>query len=405
MPAFSTGSPGGSPDPKHPRSRVPRAWFATGLLAAATLAGCAGDLPDGEPGDAARVNGPRPWAGSDEWWEVTLEAVSEPELYFASIAEVVVDSQGRVFVVDRQQGGIAVLTPELALLATVGREGEGPGEFQSRQLQILAGDTLLVYDSRLGRITLFGPENLEVVSTSPVPNLERGVVENLWKLSGRGRFFALDRPPFVAGAGEAADRGRTEALLAFDESADVMGDTLATVVGSEYLVVRREGFMSVRSHPFGRGSLVGLLGGDRIVYANSGALEVTVVDFAGTAIHSFSHPLPPIPVTSAQLRAEVDEMPELMADALRAGTPYTWPALAGLVMDDEERIWIGIRSPGDNAEWEWAAFAVDGSHAGSVLLPAGFLLQVVRDRRIYVLSHDEFDVPSIRAYRLEAPGS
>jgi hypothetical protein len=96
-------------------------------------------------------------------------------------------------------------------------------------------------------------------------------------------------------------------------------------------------------------------------------------------------------------------MTEPMADMLRSGAPYTWPALVGLVTDDEERIWAGIRAPGETAMWEWAAFAPDGTHMGSILLPAEHLLQHVRDGRIYVLFHDELDVPSIQVYRLEAP--
>lgn len=403
MATLPTDSSGGLPDPTraHGRRAAPR--LTVGLLATAALAGCADDSPHGEgTGDASGATGARPWATAESWWEVTLEAVSDPDLYLTSIADVDVDSRGRVFLVDRPQGGITVLTPELESFTMVGREGEGPGEFEFREVQILPGDTLLVYDFGLGRITLFDPESFEVITTRPLPNIERGIVTNLWKLPGQGRFFALDRPPFVAGAGEAADRGRTEVLLAFDESAEVIADTLATVPGSERLVVRREGFLSVGSHPFGRRSLVGLLGDDRIVYANSDALDVTVVNLEGTTVHSFSHPLLPIPVTSAELRAEAEEMRELMADELRSGAPYTWPALTGLVTDDEERIWIGIRGPSDSAGWEWAAFVPDGTHAGSILLPAGHLLQVVRDGRIYVLSRDELDVPSIRAYRLEA---
>lgn len=404
MATLPPGSPGGSPDPARAHGRPAALRLAIGLLATAVLTACAGDSSDGRrTGEAEVLLGPRPWATPESWWEVTLEAASAPDLLLAAIDDVEVDSRGRVFLVDRPQGGITVLTPELELLSTVGREGEGPGEFEFRRVQILPGDTLLVYDFGLGRVTLFDPENFEVITTRPPPNIERGAVTNLWKLPGQGRFFALDRPPFVAGAGEAADRGRTEVLLAFDESADVIADTLATVPDRERLVLRREGFMSVRSNPFGRGSLVRVFGDDRIVYANSGALVVTVLDFEGTTVNSFSYPVPPIPVTSAELQAEVEEMGEPMAGVLRAGAPYTWPALTGLVTDDEERIWIGIRGPSDSAGWEWAAFAPDGTHAGSVLLPAGHLLQVVRDSRIYVLSRDEFDVPSIQAYRLEAP--
>ena len=149
--------------------------LAIGFLATAALAGCAGDSPGGgRTGDAAAATGPRPWATSELRWEVTLEAVSEPDLFLTSISDVDVDSRGRVFLVDRALDGITVVTPELSLLRTVGREGEGPGEFRFMEVQILPGDTLLVYDFGLGRITLFDPENLELVTTMPPPNLGGG---------------------------------------------------------------------------------------------------------------------------------------------------------------------------------------------------------------------------------------
>lgn len=405
MATFPPGSRGVRPDTTRALARPSALWLAIGLLVTAALAGCAGDSPDeGRTGDAPAAVGSRPWATSDSWWEVTLEAASEPDLYLTSVYDVDVDSRGRVFLVDWSAGGITVLTPDLAYLQTVGREGEGPGEFDAKEVQILPGDTLHVYDSALGRITVFDPDNLEVVATRPPPNRERDVVSHLWKIPQPGRYFALDRALYMAGEGEAADQGRTQVILAFDESADTIADTLAIIADSERLVARGEGYLMVGGHPFGRESLVRLLGGNRIAHANSGALDVAVLDFDGGTDHTFSYPTTPIPVTAAELRAASEDINQpMMADVLRSGAPYTWPALAGLVTDDEERIWAGIRAPGESAVWEWAAFAPDGTHVGSILLPAEHLLQDVRDGRLYVLSHDAMDVPSIQAYRLEAP--
>ncbi len=394
---------GGPLDPERRRGRPSVPLLTSGLLATAALIGCAGDSPDrGGTGDPPAVTGSRPWATSESWWEATLEATTRPDLYLTSVYDLDVDSRGRVFLVDWPAGGITVLTPDLAYLQTVGREGEGPGEFIAKEVQILPGDTLLVYDSSLGRITLFDPVNLELLATRPPPNRERNVVSHLWSVPEPGRYFALDRAPYTAGEGEAADQGRTQVILAFDESAETVADTLAIIADSERLVMRGEGYLSVGEHPFGRESFVQALGGNRITHANSGALDITVLDFEGATAHAFSYPTTPIPVTAEELRTASEDMAEPMADMLRSGAPYTWPALVGLVTDDEERIWAGIRAPGESAVWEWAAFGPDGTHAGSILLPAGHLLQDVRDDRLYVLSHDEMDVPSIQAYRLVA---
>ena len=151
-----------------------------------------------------------------------------------------------------------------------------------------------------------------------------------------------------------------------------------------------------------RGQIFGVLGGDRLVHLHSGTFQVTVLDFEGNTVHTFAHATTAIPVTSAEMQVELEDRTGPLRDVLRSGAPYTWPALAGLVTDDQDRIWVGIRSPSDISNWEWAAFAPDGTHVGSILLPAGHLLRVVRDNRLYVVSHDELDVPSIQAYRLEA---
>ena len=197
MAAFPPSSRGVCPDTTRPRDHPSAPRLATVVLVIATLAGCAGDsLDEGRTGDPPTATGPRPWASSsDGWWEVTLEAASEPDLYLTSVYDLDVDSRGRVFLVDWPAGGITVLTPDLAYLQTVGREGEGPGEFVTKEVQILPGDTLLVYDSSLGRISLFDPDNLELLATRPPPNRERDVVSHLWRVPAPGRYFALDPAP------------------------------------------------------------------------------------------------------------------------------------------------------------------------------------------------------------------
>ena len=101
MAAFPPGSPGGSPSPTRSRGRHSALLLAIVLLATAPFAGCAGDLSNERgTGDGPTATGPRPWASSDEWWSVTPEAVSEPDLYLTYIQDVDVDSRGRVFLVD-----------------------------------------------------------------------------------------------------------------------------------------------------------------------------------------------------------------------------------------------------------------------------------------------------------------
>ncbi|MDE0075295.1 MAG: hypothetical protein OXR82_10960 [Gammaproteobacteria bacterium] len=359
------------------------------------LAGCGEPFRSADPLEDARS-----WAVEDSWIEVELASVSDPLLRLSDVRGVAVDSKGRIHVVDALEGGVIVLSPGLRHLHTVGRAGMGPGEFELKQIQILPGDTLFVFDARLQRVTIIEPDDFEVVDVFPQPNWRHGPVTNLWRLADRGRSLALVRRPFYAGEDETADQGRTDAILAIEEGEEAAPDTILVAPSREFLVARGPGSVAVGTHPFGREPFIRLIGRDRFVYANSGALDVSIVDFTGSTVHSFSFATVAMPVTSEQLASEAKRTSGGLADVLRQGDPYVWPALAGLVVDEQGRIWVGVRGHQDELEWEWAAFTQDGAHAGSVRLPAGQVVEAARDDRLYAVAHDSMDVPRIRAYQL-----
>ena len=75
---------------------------------------------------------------------------------FSAISGIAVDRQGRIYASDLQQTNVAVFSPAGALLATIGRKGVGPGEFEGPSGPALAGDgALYVRDvSRVSRFTV-----------------------------------------------------------------------------------------------------------------------------------------------------------------------------------------------------------------------------------------------------------
>ena len=184
-----------------------------------------------------------------------------------------------------------------------------------------------------------------------------------------------------------------------EEGGQVLDEVFAEYPDDEGLVFRREGMVMVGGHPFGRQSFVEILAGDHIVHGSSDALEVRLIDLQGRVEVAFGYDTRPIEVTGEELGRAVEEAGDRLGGVLREGAPYVWPTLTGLVVDDEERIWLGIRKA--DREWlEWAAFAPDGTHVVSVDLPSGFEVHAVRGRRIFGVARDELDVPRVMAYRL-----
>lgn len=362
--------------------------FAAGQLAVATIlaAACFEQPPDEERRPA------RPWASNDTWIDAELAAESDDALHLSRVEDLAVDSRGRVYVRDGLRRDVLVLDSMLDLLATIGRDGEGPGEFKwVGHLQVLPGDSLLVFDGQLDRLTVFA-EHYDTSRSTVVPD-----VSGLWRMRGpRAGYLAMDREAFYAGEDAAADEERYDVYSILDESAQSYAlDSVLTVPSSETLIMRGRGVVSIRDHPYGREGLVGMLAAGGFAYASSGALSVSVVGPEGQPLHSFAYPLAPLAVSRADLQAEIDK-DSVFADVLVAGAPYTWPPLVGLETDDRDRIWLGLRS--SRTEWEWAAFTPDGGHVGSVSLPAGLRVIAVSEGKLFGVLKDDLDVPRIRVY-------
>ena len=75
-----------------------------------------------------------------------------------SVADVGRLSDGRVAVLSSKEKTLFVFEPSGEFVRSIGREGRGPGEFgYPEHLQILSGDTLVVWDYMLGPVAYFDP--------------------------------------------------------------------------------------------------------------------------------------------------------------------------------------------------------------------------------------------------------
>ena len=365
------------------------------LIAVALSAACSADT--GQPEAGADTAMPRPWARHAAG-TATLEATSDDDVFLSYVWHAATDSRGNVYVVDGGEAAIIALNPDLTHNRLIGREGEGPGEFgRSVQVQILPGDSLLVWDSQLQRITVFPPAGDEPAYVQPLGTQQRGL--NVWKLTGTAGYIARSSTPYMA---DASDEGstRTAVLRHVHELGGRAADeVLFEYPAGEALVQRGDGFVSMAGYPFARGSFLGILAGNRVAHTSSDTLEVRILGLGGQTETAFSYETTPIPVTRRELEEAADGLSDAFARLLRDGAPYVWPALTGLVVDDRDRIWVGIRKA-DRSTTEWAAFEADGTHQVSVDLPVEVELYAVRGDRMVGVVRDELDVARVVVYGL-----
>lgn len=320
-----------------------------------------------------------------------IVAVSAPEVEFAAISGVGADSRGRIFVADWMQKRVTVLSPDGEMLRTLGAVGSGPGEYRAiRGMQVIQGDTVLVYDPELARVTAYEPDSLRVAGTTNLAGRLHGAAPfRVWR-AGVG-YAAVFRSGFQFSGGTVATRR--------DSVTEIGGDgghvaTLAHVPPRGFLISGN----SVTPNPFGREPLVATDSRGRIHYLWSDSLAVRTYDVAGRSIGSFAVPWQPPRVTRADVDRELAAMDDYgrrtFGQALSDSMPATWPAVRDLLVDDEDRLWIGLGGTRGAAR-EWAVFTPEGRYLRSVMVPEPVTLRAIRRGRLYGDQVNDDGVPSI----------
>jgi len=184
------------------------ALTACGVFCALAVLACRGDSSsatawDGAVRDSAGIeiveNFGRPLWPEGPGWEFTQDlrigaVEGAPEYQFGQITGLRVLSDGRIVVADAIGHHLRLYSPEGVHERTVGREGQGPGEFGSGRLWLARGpgDTLLVSDRANNRMNVFAPDGTWLESWSTVPMGEYG--RGRWSNSVTGRLASIHSP-------------------------------------------------------------------------------------------------------------------------------------------------------------------------------------------------------------------
>lgn len=372
---------------------------ATGFALLLTLCGggCAraqgstAALPDAEQRRASAV-------------PVREVARSHVDTLFQQVTGLDVDSRGRVYVGDWFAARVAVLDSAGGLIGTMGRKGLGPGEFRSiRGVQVLPGDSLLVWDPNAARASVFAPGQARPAYV--VNAREGGVPFHLHRTRANDAFLAMYRPAF-----RSDDTARPlERLRVLGLDARPRGEPIRAYAARGFLRVGGGNNFAVTPDPFGREGLYALGAGDRVHYLWSDSLAVETLDLAGRRTGGFSVRYRPPRVQPADVEAALEGMPPDMVrvfrPALQDSLPERWPAARAILADAEGRLWIGLHTPAGEPR-EWAVFTESGRYLSSVFLPRAAELHAVRGDRLYTVQKDADDVPHVVIYRMDAqPGS
>lgn len=350
------------------------------LVPAASCGPGAGGGPEGAEGGAADTV--RASVG------VTIGVVEgDPRYAFGDVTSVAADAAGRIYVADRIGSSIRVYAPDGTFLAQIGREGDGPGEFQWPADLVFGPDGVL-YVRDAHRITRLAPQG------------EAGLADSLvgtWRLPGYGNLASRRSGVDTLGRYLYPYYSRREGehfFLVFDDGIP-LADTLKVPAHGGMEGTWRA---FIQTSP-GGGRLVEGLGRAPFAPAPAWAVtrEATVLsgdgrsyelvetDLRGDTVGRIARDVPLRAVPAAEredsarvLRARIDSLPvplarvEGVAREIREGElPGTLPSFLSVHLSADGFVWVERWPPGGQGEHRYFDVLDRSGHLRRVvILPA-----------------------------------
>lgn len=359
-------------------------------------------------------------------------------------ADVVISEEGELFVSQEQDWRILVIDEAGDIVRTIGRRGEGPGEFEQLSAIWFLGDTLVASDRAGLRLSYFQTDGRFLHSRRWVASIEPATLESAGL---RMSYHGASQPSLTMANGLAVVIPRMSMsslgnnpgtgaksgafsipLLTVDEDGRIV-DTLArnettwTMFG-----MARGGHVFRVPVPFLRVTHTAVMpsGGGVVVVREDDsadpALLVTRIGPSADTVFSRRHSYAPTRLTDGLLRRALREAVVIApggAPAAEAGftpagaefegalrrsgvLPANLPAVSGLAVGQDESIWLrGELQEGESMHWT----VLDGMGwvLGVVTLPRRQQLVAARGTVMVTVEEDELGRGTLMRYRLGHP--
>ena len=394
------------------------------VILAATMPIACGSDTDSAPGDSAADNLTTTIdtidgvvhvlnTGIPDEWQLTRIASIGPESVnetgspdeFGRVYDVALGPNQSVFVADDMNQEIRVFGLDGAHRFTVGRKGEGPGEFDGLYSVAWLGDRLLALDPHLGRISEFSAEGEYLgqrrirgaMSSSGGPGWVR-----FWRVGAEHAFFGTI-PVNMA-------PGRWWQFVGVDSRGET-GDTLVQLAGPSAATINCEigDRISFFNIPFGT-ELVQRPGPGGMLYsAMTDAYRIALSTAGDDTARVIERELPAEPISddewatgNSSYRAVRDTFPLMRCDPLRPPRPDAKPFIEAIDIAYDGKLWVEVIREAGN---RWEVFDTDGRLLASLPAPVrGRLAPAISADHVLTVRKDDLGLDHVDVWRIERGG-
>ena len=350
------------------------------------------------------------------------EFTGPEELLFGRIASARRDAAGNVVVADGQAFEIRIFDEDGRHLQSLGREGEGPGEFESLEgAWPVTGGRIVTTDILQDRIALFGAEGTAIETATLAGRDIFGGIFTIG-LAGPGMVLGRASPrtvPTVESLSGSLDGGEENRRLLFVRHRfdGTLADTLAegrdALRASVSRGTGREMEVTTFTVPFSPRSVAA--GSCHGVATTDGAAYGIRVFGEDGSLHLIarlddSRRLRTGPHLERWVRGSLPGRDErVIQDFIeryrQSPLPDSLPAYTHLLFAEGGEVWAQRYRLPDDSMRRWDIFAIDGVYLGRVVVPASFRIEEVGRGEALGVATDELGVERVQLYDLVPGGS
>lgn len=370
--------------------------------------------------------------------ELRIGSPDDPTFAFTWFVGLEVAPDGRIYTMHPQEATIRVHTAAGEPLPSIGRRGDGPGEFNRLAAMGVIGDTLWALDIGTYRFSYFSYDGTLLASRRIPIDYGSGVPVGREDLARRLR--SARRPRGLLSDGRVwgapiayndfvAKGWISEQALVVEDSTNQFVDTLVItpLTNSVWEIrdpdkPRSDGV--TRSAPFSDTEIVTLFPYAPMVYRldrtvrpdSAHTLRITAVTFGDSVLWSRAYAYTPRTISPLQIDSLVDAFvgraveehglaPARAARWARDNlyVPAHHPAVSSMIVGRDGTIWLAGPNDGASAR-DWMIIDSDGEALGSVTLPYRFQVQHAHGLVAWGMDLDELDVPYLVRFRAAPRG-
>jgi hypothetical protein len=300
--------------------------------------------------------------------ELSIGEAEGPEEYmFSMIRGIEVDDEENIYVVDYKRNHIRKFDKNGGSLRMIGREGQGPGEFQQIQnIQITPENELMVHDRYTFRLTFFSLDG-DYLRTV----LLKGSWASVVKINSVGNYlvktYDFDLP-----------HGRYATEL------KVRSSNLAFI-----RTIAKDKFWS--DLPLQPRIASKFLPSDLIICGFRESYEFQILDSEGKTIRKVTKDYVPVEISEEEKKKR--ELPQ------SSELPRYFPAFQDFSVDEEGRFFVQTFERYEDEEiFYFDVFNTEGKYIAKV--PLNALPQCWKNRKMYTIEEDEDGYQYVKRYKV-----